>query len=29
MELLEGAINTAREHPEDVAQLIRGWLIEE
>ncbi|MFW5801943.1 MAG: flagellar M-ring protein FliF, partial [Spirochaeta sp.] len=29
MELQEHAINMAREHPEDVAQLIRTWLIEE
>ena len=29
MELQENAINMAREHPEDVAQLIRTWLMEE
>lgn len=29
MEMQENAINMAREHPEDVAQLIRTWLIEE
>ncbi len=29
MELEEMAINAAREHPEDVAQLIRTWLTEE
>jgi len=29
LEMQENAINIAREHPEDVAQLIRGWLIEE
>ncbi|MCF7928034.1 MAG: flagellar M-ring protein FliF [Spirochaetales bacterium] len=29
MELQENAINMAREHPEDVAQLIRTWLAEE
>ncbi|MFO8043805.1 MAG: flagellar basal-body MS-ring/collar protein FliF [Alkalispirochaeta sp.] len=29
MELEEMAINAAREHPEDVAQLIRTWLAEE
>jgi flagellar M-ring protein FliF len=29
MELQENAINMAREHPEDVAQLIRTWLSEE
>lgn len=29
MELQENAINIAREHPEDVAQLIRTWLMEE
>lgn len=29
MEMQESAINMAREHPEDVAQLIRTWLIEE
>ncbi len=29
MELEEMAINAAREHPEDVAQLIRTWLLEE
>jgi flagellar M-ring protein FliF len=29
MELQENAINMAKEHPEDVAQLIRTWLLEE
>lgn len=29
MEMQEHAINMAREHPEDVAQLIRTWLVEE
>ncbi|SIQ05064.1 flagellar M-ring protein FliF [Alkalispirochaeta americana] len=29
MELEEMAINMAREHPEDVAQLVRTWLAEE
>ncbi len=29
MELQENAVNMAREHPEDVAQLIRTWLSEE
>lgn len=29
MELEEQAINLAREHPEDVASLIRTWLMEE
>ncbi len=29
MELEEMAINMAREHPEDVANLIRTWLMEE
>lgn len=29
MELEEQAINVAREHPEDVAQLVRTWLMEE
>jgi flagellar M-ring protein FliF len=29
LELQEHAINLAREHPEDVAQLIRTWLMEE
>jgi len=28
-EMQENAVNMAREHPEDVAQLIRTWLIEE
>ncbi|MEL3906088.1 MAG: flagellar basal-body MS-ring/collar protein FliF [Treponema sp.] len=28
-ELLENVINTAREHPEDVALLLRTWLMEE
>ena len=29
LELQENAINVAREHPEDVALLIRTWLMEE
>jgi flagellar M-ring protein FliF len=29
MELQENVVNMAREHPEDVAQLIRTWLLEE
>ncbi|MDR1177471.1 MAG: flagellar M-ring protein FliF [Spirochaetaceae bacterium] len=29
MELQDNAISLAREHPEDVAQLIRTWLLEE
>ena len=29
MELMENAINLAKEHPEDAAQLIRTWLIDE
>jgi len=29
MEMQENAVNMAREHPEDVAQLIRTWLLEE
>jgi len=29
LEMQENAINMAREHPEDVAQLIRTWLSEE
>ena len=29
LEMQENAINLAREHPEDVAQLIRTWLMEE
>jgi flagellar M-ring protein FliF len=29
MELQENAINMAKEHPEDAAQLIRTWLLEE
>ena len=29
MEMQENAVNMAREHPEDVAQLIRTWLAEE
>jgi len=29
MELMENAINLAKEHPDDAAQLIRTWLIEE
>ena len=29
MELQENAVNMAKEHPEDVAMLIRTWLMEE
>ncbi|MBI9105129.1 MAG: flagellar M-ring protein FliF [Spirochaetales bacterium] len=29
IEIQEHAMNMAREHPEDVAQLIRTWLVEE
>jgi flagellar M-ring protein FliF len=29
LELQENAINMAKEHPGDVAQLIRTWLMEE
>jgi flagellar M-ring protein FliF len=29
MELQENAVNMAKEHPEDAAQLIRTWLLEE
>ncbi len=29
LEMQENAVNLAREHPEDVAQLIRTWLSEE
>jgi flagellar M-ring protein FliF len=29
MELMENAINMAKEHPEDAAQLIRTWILEE
>jgi len=29
MELMESAINLAKEHPDDAAQLIRTWLLEE
>jgi flagellar M-ring protein FliF len=29
MELMESSINLAKEHPEDAAQLIRTWLLEE
>ena len=29
LEMQEHAMNMAREHPEDVAQLIRTWLVEE
>jgi flagellar M-ring protein FliF len=29
MELMESAINLAKEHPEDAAQLIRTWLVDE
>jgi flagellar M-ring protein FliF len=29
MELMESVINMAKEHPDDAAQLIRTWLIDE
>ncbi|MCL2410297.1 MAG: flagellar M-ring protein FliF [Treponema sp.] len=29
MELMENAINMAKEHPDDAAQLIRTWLLED
>jgi len=29
MQLTESAINLAKEHPEDAAQLIRTWILEE
>jgi len=29
MELMESVINMAKEHPEDAAQLLRTWLLEE
>jgi len=29
MQLMESAINLAKEHPEDAAQLIRTWILEE
>jgi len=29
MELMESVMNIAKEHPEDCAQLIRTWLLEE
>jgi flagellar M-ring protein FliF len=29
MELMESVINMAKEHPEDCAQLIRTWLLED
>jgi flagellar M-ring protein FliF len=29
MELMENVATMAREHPEDVAQLIRTWILEE
>ena len=29
MELQENAVAMAKEHPEDVAMLIRTWLMEE
>jgi len=29
MELMESVMNMAREHPEDVAQLIRTWILED
>jgi flagellar M-ring protein FliF len=29
MELMESVVNLAKEHPEDCAQLIRTWLVEE
>jgi flagellar M-ring protein FliF len=29
MELMDSVVNMAKEHPEDAAQLIRTWLLEE
>jgi len=29
MELMESVINMAKEHPDDAAQLLRTWLLEE
>jgi flagellar M-ring protein FliF len=29
MELMESVVNMAKEHPEDCAQLIRTWLLED
>jgi flagellar M-ring protein FliF len=29
MELMESVVNMAKEHPEDAAQLIRTWLVDE
>jgi len=29
MQLMESAVNLAKEHPEDAAQLIRTWILEE
>ena len=29
MEMQENAINMARERPEDVAQVLRTWMVEE
>ena len=29
MELMESVVNLAKEHPEDCAQLIRTWILEE
>jgi flagellar M-ring protein FliF len=29
MELMESVINMAKEHPEDAAQLLRTWILEE
>jgi len=29
LELQESVANMAKEHPEDAAQLIRTWLLEE
>ncbi len=29
LEMHENAVNMAREHPEDVAALIRTWMMEE
>jgi flagellar M-ring protein FliF len=29
MELMESVVNMAKEHPEDCAQLIRTWILEE
>jgi flagellar M-ring protein FliF len=29
MELMESVMNMAKEHPEDCAQLLRTWLLED